>query len=106
MLDAAGKPAVSYILSPDEGYNVTVALWHPGDPAGVKVMDTNGKQTDGPAAQVTAAGSQLAAIFYGSRDEEFFDNHHVWFTHSTDNGATWAPAAVIADDGGHSWCRR
>ena len=102
VLDAAGKPVVSYLLNPSDGYNLTMALWHPGAAQPVKILDTNNKQTDGPAAQLTAAGSQLAVIFYGNRDEAFFDNHHVWFTHSTDNGATWSPVAVLADDGGHS----
>lgn len=47
-----------------------------------------------------AVGNEIALVLYGGRDEQFFANHHIWFTHSKDAGATWAPMVVVADDGG------
>lgn len=49
-----------------------------------------------------AVGNEIALVLYGGRDEQFFANHHIWFTHSKDAGATWAPMVVVADDRGNS----
>lgn len=102
-VDAAGKPAVAYFIDPAEGYNLTLAVWRPTGATAVKAADTNNRQTDGPALSMTAAGQQLAILFYANRDEDFFaDGHHLWFIKSTDGGATWTAPVVVADDGGNN----
>lgn len=100
-VDAEHRPVLTYCLNPTEGYTVTLAFWRAGQPSAVKVLDTQNFQTDDPAATLAVSGSRMAAAFYGARDDKFFSGHHVWMTRSTDQGATWAPAALAADDGGH-----
>ena len=89
-LDAGGKPGVSYCMSAMTGYNVIMAFWKPESGAVVKVADTKNKLNDDPAIQISSVGSETALVFYGGRDEQFFANHHIWFTHSKDGGATCA----------------
>ena len=101
-LDAGGKPGVSYCMSAMTGYNLIMAFWKPESGAVVKLADTNNKQNDDPAIQISSAGNETALVFSGGRDEQFFANHHIWFTHSKDGGATWSPMVVIADDGGNA----
>lgn len=100
VVDDAGVPGVSYCLNPSDGYNTSVAFWKPGAPNAVKLADTNGRQSDDVALELTRRGSQLAAAFYAARDDQFFANHHVWFVRSGDGGATWSAPLVVADDGG------
>ncbi|MEP6833767.1 MAG: sialidase family protein [Gemmatimonas sp.] len=99
-LDAASKPVVAYCTV--DGYNTTASLWRPDVNKTVKITDTNGKQNDDPGLDMTISGSAIAIAMYAARDEQFFANHHLWFARSTDNGATWAPAVVVADDGGNA----
>ena len=101
VLDAAAKPAVSYCLSA-ANYNTLIAMWRPESGAAVKVSDTNNKQNDDPGVAIAVRGSELALAFYGARDEQFFANHQIWFTHSRDGGATWSPMVAVADDGGNA----
>lgn len=99
-VDAEHRPAMTYCLNAADGYNVTVAFWRPGQSA-VKAMDTDGHQTDDPSAKLAVTGSRMAVVFYGARDDKFFNGHHVWMTKSADQGATWASPSLAADDGGH-----
>ncbi len=101
VLDAAGKPLVSYCMS-GEGYNTIVAVWRPDGGKIVKVMDTNHKQNDDPGLDMMVSGSQIGVAMYGARDEHFFANHHLWFAKSTDGGATWSAPVVVEDDGGNA----
>ena len=101
VLDAAGKPIVSYCLA-GEAYNTIVSVWRPDVGKTVKIMDTNHKQNDDPGLDMISVGSQLAVAMYGARDEHFFANHHLWFSRSTDAGATWSTPVVVADDGGNA----
>ncbi|MEP6764770.1 MAG: hypothetical protein ABJB66_10690 [Gemmatimonadaceae bacterium] len=100
-LDAAGKPVVTYLLSGDS-YNTNVMLWRPDVNKSVKIMDTRNIQNDDPGLDLQIQGTQLAVAFYGALDDKFFANHHIWFAHSTDNGATWTAAVAVADDGGNA----
>jgi hypothetical protein len=100
-LDASLKPAVIYWLNPSDGSNLTLAFWRPGGDA-VKVADSNNHQTDEPSAHLAFAGTQAAVLMFANRDEAFFDNHHLWFARSADNGGTWQTPVVVADDGGNA----
>ena len=102
ILDAAGKPAVSYCLEPTSAYNLIVALWRPESGATVKITDSNNHQNDDPGLQIASVGNEMAAAFYGSRDDAFFANHHIWFSRSRDNGVSWSSPVAIADDGGNA----
>ena len=101
-LDGSGKPIVGYCLNATTGYTVTAALWQPETNSAVKITDTNERQSDDPGLDITALGSQVAAVFYSPRDDKFFANHHLWFAKSTNGGAAWSPAVVLADDGGNT----
>jgi hypothetical protein len=100
-LDAGGEPAVTYWLNPSDGYTLTLAFWRPGR-APVKVLDTAGHQTDDPASHMVIGGAQVAIGVYANRDDQFFNNHHLWFVRSSDSGATWSAPVVVADDGGNA----
>jgi hypothetical protein len=98
-LDATGKPIVTHCFVVDS-YNTIVQLWRPEENKTVRIADSNNKQNDDPAVTLTVNGSQLAVAMHANRDEKFFANHHVWFSKSTDNGATWSAPVFVEDDGG------
>lgn len=100
-LDAAGKPVVTYCLA-GESYNSIVSLWRPDVGKTVKITDTNNKQNDDFGLNLTINGSNIGVGMYAARDEHFFENHHLWFTRSADNGATWSAPVAVEDDGGNA----
>lgn len=100
-VDAADKAVVAYCYTGDN-YNTVASLWRPDGGKTVKITDTNGKQNDDPGLAMTVAGSQIGVAMYAARDDKFFQNHHLWFTKSTDNGATWAQPVPVSDDGGNA----
>jgi hypothetical protein len=102
VLDATGKPGVSYCMNASEGYNLTATFWRPETGQTVKIADTNSHQMDDPAVELAAVGSDIAVAFYANRDEQFFQNHHIWFVRSRDGGASFLPPVIVADDGGNS----
>lgn len=100
-LDAQGKPVVTYCFTGDN-YNTVASLWRPDANTSVKITDTNNKQNDDPGLNLTVSGSNIGVAMYAARDEKFFANHHIWFTRSTDNGATWSTPAIAEDDGANA----
>jgi hypothetical protein len=99
--DRDRHPALAYLLNRDEGYNLDVAFWRPGEPAAHKVMDTNDHQTDAPGLSLAFAGDQFGVAFYAARDDTFFQTKgaSVWFSRSAD-GANWSePQSVPPDEG-------
>ena len=99
VLDAAGKPAVSYCLNA-ANYNTLIAMWRPESGAAVKVSDTNNKQNDDPGVAIAVRGNELALAFHGARDEQFFANHHIWFTKSDvfNSDFCWQRQTLLRDE--------
>jgi uncharacterized protein (TIGR03437 family) len=102
-LDSSGTPAITW-FSDDQNvaYNRIVFFWKPtGGSAPVRVMDSQGRQSDEVAVKLVFAGLNprvLAALM--RNDAEFGVTVHS--SKSDDGGATWSTPVVLPSDGDRS----
>ncbi len=101
-IDAAGAAGVTYCMSAESGYNLLLGWWRPESGSVTKIGDSNNKQNDDPGIALHVNGSTIAVAFLGARDEQFFADHHYWFTRSADGGKSFGPLVVVADDGANA----
>jgi hypothetical protein len=97
-VDAAGKPALAWYETPEDGEGRHFAVWRP-DGKPVIAIDT--KQTDdAPNLALTAGGGKFGLLVQTPLDDKDTD-HGIWYTQSAD-GATWSKPSKLPVDGPRS----
>jgi uncharacterized protein (TIGR03437 family) len=102
-LDSSGTPAIAWMADDQNvAYNVVVLFWKPNSGgAAVKVMDSQGHQTDFVAVKLVFAGLNPRVLAEIQRDDGDF-GVTLHSGKSDNGGATWSTPVLIPPDGDRS----
>ena len=102
-LDSSGAPGVAYwVPDTSDGYNRILLFWKPsGSATPVRVLDSQGQQSDEVAVKMVFAGLNPRILVYTARKDSDF-GVGVHFVRSDNGGASWLQPVVIPPDGASS----
>ncbi|MEO8373074.1 MAG: IPT/TIG domain-containing protein [Candidatus Solibacter sp.] len=102
-VDSAGNPGIAYWVDDAVvSYNRVLLYWRPaGSATPVRIMDSQGRQSDGISVRMVYRNLNPRVIAYVQRDDADF-GVAVHFAKSDDGGNTWPRVIVIPPDGNSS----
>jgi len=100
-LDSAGKPAVAYVVSAEDGHREI--FYRPGSAPVVANFSTS-YTGDFWQLRLAFSGVNPRIAFLGEMDDHYFEDydHTLFVLSSNDGGATWNPRVNVASDGNRS----